>query len=130
MSFDPSLSTARDRLRQQLGDTSGDEATELMPDVTYNSTLAYNGNNEIKALIAMAEAMIAKYSQSASRINLGDMEFSWRDRLTGWRGILTKFSNVTQTAVGGGFQTHRPEREEIRGEYERPYEREAWFNDT
>ncbi len=129
MSFDPSLPGVRDRLRLQLGDTSGNAATELFPDTIYDATLAYNGNDEIKTVVALAEALIAKFSQAATRINLGDMEFSWRDRLKSWSAVVEKFAGVASAEAGGGFNILRAEREEDHSEYERPYTMEAWWTD-
>ncbi len=127
MSFDPSLPDVRSRLRLQLGDTSGDAATELLPDDTYDAVLAYNGNSEPKTLVHLAESLIAKFSQAASRINLGDMEFSWRDRMVAWKAILQKFEGISTAAGGGGFVIQKPERDDIAcGEYKRPDE--PWWN--
>jgi len=130
VSFDPSLPAVRDRLRLQLGDTSGNTATELLLDEVYDSSLAYHGNNESQTLVYLAEALIAKFSQAASRINLGDMEFSWRDRMTAWKGILQKFEGITMAEGGGGFIVMSPSRDDdCLGEYERPFTQEGWFND-
>lgn len=129
MSFDPSLPTVRDRLRLQLGDTTGVEATEFMSDATYDAVYAYNGNKEPETLLALAEGMIAKFSQSASRINLGDMEFSWRDRMKAWSAIVQKFEGIAASAGGGGFTIMRPSRDdEVPPEYERPFTMEPWWN--
>lgn len=130
MSFDPSLPTVRDRLRLQLGDTTGVEATEFMPDETYDAVYAYHGNKEPETLLALAEGMIAKFSQAASRINLGDMEFSWRDRMKGWQAIVEKFEGIAAGAGGGGFTIMKPSRDdEPLPEYERPFTMEPWWNE-
>lgn len=129
MSFDPSLPSVRDRLRLQLGDTSGDAATELLLDSIYDAVYAYHGNNDSKTLVALAESLIAKFSQAASRINLGDMEFSWRDRMTAWKAIVLKFEGISASEGGGGFVIQRPERGIVCGEYERPFLEEPWFTD-
>lgn len=130
MSFDPSLPTVRDRLRLQLGDTTGVEATEFMPDATYDAVYAYNGNKEPETLLALAEGLIAKFSQAASRINLGDMEFSWRDRMTAWKAIVEKFEGISAGAGGGGFVIMSPSRTDDANlpEYERPFTMEPWWN--
>lgn len=130
MTFDPSLPAVRDRLRLQLGDTSGNEATEFLLDTVYDAALAYHGNNEPQTLVYLAEALIAKFSQAASRINLGDMEFSWRDRMVAWKGILQKFEGITLSEGGGGFNVMSPSRCEDEPEYRRPFTQEPWFNDT
>lgn len=128
MSFDPSLPTVRDRLRLQLGDTTGVEATEFMSDETYDAVYAYHGNREPETLLALAEGMIAKFSQAASRINLGDMEFSWRDRMTAWKGIVEKFSGISAASTGSGFVIMYPQRDdENLSEYERPFSMEPWW---
>lgn len=127
MSFDPSLPAVRDRLRLQLGDTSGDVATELFSNEIYDATLAYNGNSETRTLVALSEALIAKFSQAASRINLGDMEFSWRDRMVAWKAIIQKFEGISTAAGGGGFNILKAERDEPVGEYERPFTMEPWW---
>jgi hypothetical protein len=127
VSFDPSLPAVRDRLRLQLGDTSGDEATELLLDDIYDAVYAYNGNSEPKTLVALAESLIAKFSQAASRINLGDMEFSWRDRMIAWKAILVKFEGISTGDGGGGFVIRRPERDEDSSEYRRPFMMEPWW---
>lgn len=130
MSFDPSLPSVRDRLRLQLGDTSGDPATELLLNTIYDAVYAYNGNSETRTLVALAEALIAKFSQKASRINLGDMEFSWRDRLVAWKAILDKFEGISTAAGGGGFVIQRPSRDDDPlPEYERPFTMEPWWTD-
>ena len=131
MTFDPSLGSVRDRLRLQLGDTVGDPGAEFFLDETYDATLAYYGNNETRTLVALAEALIAKFAQSASRIDLGDMRFVWRDRMTGWQGIVTRFAGVAVAAGGGGFVIMSPTRrgDECLVEYQRAYIPEPWFND-
>lgn len=130
MSFDPSLPSVRDRLRLQLGDTSGNAATELLADEIYDAVYAYHGNNESKALLALAESLIAKFSQTASRINLGDMEFSWRDRMLAWKGIVVKFQGIATAVGGGGFVVQRPSRDdESLTEYERPFTMEPWWTE-
>lgn len=128
MSFDPSLPSVRDRLRLQLGDTTGVEATEFLPDETYDAVYAYNGNKEPETLLALAEGLIAKFSQAASRINLGDMEFSWRDRMTAWKAITEKFSGISAASTGSGFVIMSPQRDdENLPEYERPFTMEPWW---
>lgn len=128
MSFDPSLPAVRDRLRLQLGDTSGDAATELLADEIYDAVHAYNGNSEVKTLLSLAESLIAKFSQAASRINLGDMEFSWRDRMVAWKAIVLKFEGIATGVGGGGFVIMRPSRDdEPLPEYERPFTMEPWW---
>lgn len=129
MSFDPSLSSFRDRLRLQLGDTSGSESTEFLTDAVYDAAYAYHGNNEPETLVYLAESLIAKFSQTASRINLGDMEFSWRDRMTAWKALVEKFSGILEVSAGGGFNILRPEREEELPEYERPFTMESWWTE-
>jgi hypothetical protein len=127
VSFDPSLPSVRDRLRLQLGDT--DEGTELLPDDTYDAVYAYHGNSEAATLVALAESLIAKFSQAASRINLGDMEFSWRDRMTAWKAIIEKFEGISAGVGGSGFVIRKPSRDdEETGEYERPFTMESWWN--
>jgi hypothetical protein len=128
MSFDPSLPGYRDRLRLQLGDTTGTPSIEFLSDEVYDAAYAYNGNNESAALVYLAQALIAKFSQAASRINLGDMEFSWRDRMTGWEAIVKKFEGIVAASAGGGFNIYRPERDEICPEYKRLLQMEPWFN--
>lgn len=135
MSFDSSLPGVRDRLRLQLGDTSGNDTTELLTDEIYDAVYAYHGNNEPKTLVALAESLIAKFSQAASSLSLGDMSFNWRDRLTAWQAIIDKFQGISSAEVGGGFVIQKASRPHPHDSVHRLYEykreilMEPWWND-
>lgn len=80
MSFDPALPTDVDWMRDRLGDTSNDPATEWKPDETYDAYLALHVDWRLAAA-ALAISLsnsptMALTSFSAS----GDMSVSWGDR--------------------------------------------------
>lgn len=101
MSFDPSLPTARDRVRLLVGDV--DALNPLLADETYNVLLLSQG--EAGAVIWAAQALAAQYAQEPGSVGLPDgTTVSWRDRVTTWLLIA---ENTRKHGIGlqvGGFQ--------------------------
>jgi hypothetical protein len=122
--YDPTLLSALDRLRFLLGDT--DTAAALLPDETYTAMLASKGADETLAAIALADALIARFAQLATRKSVdgaggaGSVEYG--NRLAAWRELAARLrKEVTQAAIvsrGSGGIT-RPSRadDERGGEY-------------
>lgn len=130
--FDPALSTARDRLRFALGDTNvsatksvADALALPADDAIYDGVLSYHGNDERKAGIALADALIARYSQEPTKVNLTNVEQAeWVGRLQAWRDYAgrmraevasvaatsTGTTVVTQRANGAGRSEYTPSR--------------------
>ena len=94
--FDPTLATARDRVRFALGDT--DVANALEEDVTYDVTIARYGEGE--ALRVMAEGLASRFARKPDRITDGDFSVSWGERVKAWRALASgSTSNSTASTV-------------------------------
>lgn len=130
MSFDATIQTPKDRLRLQLGDTSGDASTELLEDNTYLAALAKFGGDEDKALLFLAEGLYAKYSQQSTSVTLiSGVNVRWRDRLKAWDETITRLKPIRNKIAGKPFTMVRPVREDLEtGEYRGPdYKGETWW---
>lgn len=80
MSFDPSLSTVRDRIRMIVGDTSNDEDAEFFIDESYDAVISQHSNWKIAAAV-MAEGVAVQIEQDPSSFTaVGDMSVGWSDR--------------------------------------------------
>lgn len=124
MSFDPTLQTPKDRLRHQLGDTSGVAAQELLPDETYEAALAKFGQNEDRAVLFLAEGLYARYSQQSTSVTLiSGVNVRWRDRLKAWELTIEKLKGLATNPTSRPFGMVKPSRDDDdidgRGEYSR-----------
>lgn len=120
MAFDPALTTAIDRMRDALGDVN--DAAPYKPDATYTAYLATNGNDERKATIALAEAMIVQYGLEPDEVVVENGETTkWADKVKVWRDLVARLRGeieLEQTRASGGLRTLRPTRGDCRhGEY-------------
>lgn len=85
--YDPSLFGPIDRLRFAVGDTN--VAAALLPDETYESLLLGNTNDEQRAIVAAASALLVRYAQEPDRVDLdGVGSAQWSKRLAGWGEIV------------------------------------------
>lgn len=90
MTYDSLLPTTRDRIRLIVGDTSGDEATELFPDETYDAEIARYTNWKLAAA-SMAEAAAVKIEQDPSSVNVpGEVAVSWQGRTSALRAAALR----------------------------------------
>ncbi|MGV3617916.1 MAG: hypothetical protein ACO1SV_21535 [Fimbriimonas sp.] len=93
-SYDPGLSTDRDRLRRELGDvgTLKDDAgaeVYLVPDATYDAMLRDHGYNE--ALARLAEGLAAEKAQEPVEYDdEGKVRVRWTDRIKTWLTIADR----------------------------------------
>ncbi len=140
MSFDPTLASPLDRIRLDLGDT--ETGAELIADETITAMLAYQGDDERKATVALASALIVRFAQQPGAVTLGDGEgrVEWGARLEGWEALIKRLtaelaaSDASAARAAGGFKVVRPGRygEESSGygeessEYRRDVGREPW----
>jgi len=82
MSFDPNLSTAKDRARLRLGDTANTAADpELLADATIEATIDRFGEKEGTAILA--ESLGALFYRRAETYEEADVKKIWRDRAKG-----------------------------------------------
>lgn len=120
--FDPSLSTARDRIRDRVGDTN--TAAPFKPDETYDAYLAQHEQNERRATIAILDALIARASLDPSEVSVENGEtVKWADLTKTWRAMRGQLQAEEDlaNAAGVGYRVLRPERGgACRGEYTRP----------
>jgi len=100
--YDPTLASARDRLRFALGDT--DAAAPLEADTTYDAAISWHG--EAGALRAMAEGLASRFAQKPDRISDGDFSVSWGERVRAWRALTTGSAG---TGAAGTVQATRGE---------------------
>ena len=104
--YDPTLPAVRDRLRLALGDT--DTAAPLLTDEEYDGMLAHQGNSEAKTLIALARALIVRFAQKPTEVDVdGGVAVKWAERLRAWRELVAQ---QEATLVPAGFGIRRPER--------------------
>lgn len=104
MTYDPLLSTTRDRIRFIVGDTSNDEATELFPDDTYEAEIARYTNWKLAAA-SMAEAAAVKIEQDPNSVNVpGEVAVSWQDRTRSLRATAIRLRSeaAAEDATGSG----------------------------
>lgn len=86
MSFDPALTTDRDRMRDALDDIS--DAAPFVPDATYDAYLADAGGDWRYAAAALARRLASRALNSPSSFSLpGDISVSWNDRAAAWLKI-------------------------------------------
>ena len=125
--FDPALTTARDRMRFDLGDTnvSATKAAGADPlqipvdDAVYDGVLARRGGDERLSTIDMADALVNRYAQEPSKADLPSGEAAeWANRLGGWRALSSRLrgeieASAATTAPRGMavLRPHRPGRE-------------------
>lgn len=122
--FDPAMLTPKDRMRFDLGDTdvnaakaTGADPLQLpVDDAVYAGALARRGNDEAKATLDLAEALIAKYAQMETKAAVEGVESAeWGNRLTAWRTLATRLraeiAAAAPTVAGrGSFSVARPTR--------------------
>ena len=122
--FEPSLATARDRLRFDLGDTNvgvvkpaGADPLQLpADDAVYDGVLARRGNDERRATLDLAEALIAKYAQLETKAAVEGVESAeWGNRLAAWRELAKRLrgelaAEEAAAPGGGSFRVMRPHR--------------------
>ena len=110
--YDPTLASARDRLRFALGDTN--VAAPLEADTTYDAAIAWHG--EAGALRAMAEGLASRFAQKPDRISDGDFSVSWGERVKAWRALV---SGSGAPGTAGTVQATRGD--EVTSEYVRTW---------
>ena len=103
--YDPSLPTARDRMRQVLGDTDVDpDSDALLPDETYDARLEEHG--ETLATAILAESLAARYGQEPDAVSVGgQVQVSWRDRCRTWLELAKRLRSVAASAVTAASAT-------------------------
>lgn len=114
MAYDPTLPTARDRMRFTLGDISADP---LRTDATYDALLAQF--DEPTATALLAESLASEYAQNPSSVNVGGVSVSYSSLVSQWQTVakrirdshvstgVAEFSDGQVTRVDG--QTVEPE---------------------
>ncbi len=110
MAFNPSLSTARDRVRLAVGDTG---STPLMPggETTYDALIAA-ASSEAAAVTASARALAAYYATQPDSISSSGESLSWRERVSQWNRIGAGGGGVTPGTIAttaGGESIVTPE---------------------
>jgi len=113
--YDPTLATARDRLRFALGDTN--VAAPLEADTTYDAAIAWHG--ETGAMRAMAEGLASRFAQKPDRISDGDFSVSWGERVKAWRALAAGDGAATGSRAAGTVQATRGG--EVTSEYVRTW---------
>lgn len=101
--YDSSLPTARDRLRNQLGDT--DPTKPLRYDETYDAMLTYWGD-EATATAKMARSFASQFGRNPSSVSVpGGPSVSYSDRVKTWLDIATAIEKVIPAGGvnGGGY---------------------------
>lgn len=137
--YDPTLPRTIDRMRFALGDTVVEPVTSaLIEDETYTAMLAYHAQSEPRAIIALAQALIARYAREPDRVDVeGKTIVSWRDRLLGWKGLIATLTAEQQSlaalAAGGVIvrKRSRDVEQDATAEYiahgRGPLDQERWY---
>ncbi len=120
MSFDPTLPTIRDSIRFALADTSGDPATEIVVDQTYDALLATFVDWR-QAAVAIGGAMLAALQNDVkSYTATGDFSVTYRDpsrieaQIAAWQveivaGIANEGLGKVVTITGDYLTGHEAE---------------------
>jgi hypothetical protein len=111
--FDPALTTSRDRARFALGDKHSDtEAGEieepLLQDSTIDAMIAQFGYRE--GLAQLAEGLVAEFAQMPDSITDDTLRMQWSSRLETWRKLaadtragVASTPGTTRTANGSAL---------------------------
>lgn len=120
-SFDPSLPTPLDRMRDALGDI--DVEAPLAPDETYMTRLNDAGGSWRLAAAAMARSFASRaISEPSSFTATGDMSVSWNNQAATWLKIAQALEAdaARENQAEGGFWSASMERSDLAtdtGEY-------------
>lgn len=126
--FDPTLPTARDRIRLLIGDHTfgADPTAALRSDESINSVLTMTGDYRL-AVAELADGLATEYGQEPDSFTAtGDMSISWRDRVSAWEELSARMRRAVAAEQGirDGMRAVRPRRDFIPDtEYQR---RERW----
>jgi hypothetical protein len=97
--FDATLTAPKDRIRFALGDTNVGAVKAALSDLMelpvddsiYAGLLAAHGQDERAVTLALAEALIMRYSQEPTKVGIGSVENAeWAARLTGWQHLASR----------------------------------------
>lgn len=103
MAYDPSLSTAEDRIRFAVYDV--DDAAPLLPEATYTALLARYASSsdpEARATVAAAEALLTQFAQQPDSVEVtGAVKVAWKSRLAAWRELANALRVELGLAVIG-----------------------------
>lgn len=122
--FDPTLPTARDRIRLLIGDHTfgGDPTAALRQDETIDSALLLTGDYRL-ATAELADGLAAEYGQEPDSFTAtGDMAISWRDRVKAWENLSARMRRAVdaETSIRDGFRAVTPRRDFVPdAEYQR-----------
>ena len=102
MAYDPSLSTATDRVRFAVQDA--DDAAPLLPEATYTALIAIHNGVEKRATIAAAEALLARFAQRPDEVAVeGAVRVKYASRLAVWRTLAEGLRvELEATGAAGG----------------------------
>jgi hypothetical protein len=122
VSYDPSLPTARDRVRFTVGDTA---SPELRPDTEYDALIAQY--DERTATLKMAESLASQYAQDPSSISVGGLSVSFSDLVKNWQQLAAALRQAIKDDPATSLSTlqvGRLQRLEDTGEseYRRPWD--------
>jgi len=97
--YDSSLPTARDRIRNLIGDT--DATNPLRWDESYDAMLAHYGDNEAVVTAKMARAIASQFARDPSSVSIpGGPSVSWSSRVSALLDLAKRFE--TSEEAGGG----------------------------
>lgn len=106
--YDPTLTTALDRMRFHLGDTTVvPEESALVPDETYTALLTLQG--EALATATLAEGLAARFAQEPGLVTVNGKTISWKDRVSTWLELARRLradgasALAAETAVEFGW---------------------------
>jgi len=85
VTYSPTLSLARDRIRFRLGDTDTGDA--LLQDEEISAFLTLNGSDEDAALLALAKGLISRYSRLPVSFTADGVTMNFGQRISSWREI-------------------------------------------
>lgn len=87
--FNIALISATDRMRFDVGDTN--VAAALWQDETYQGLLTRYDNNESRATLAAAEALLMRYGQEPNKVEItGAVKVEWEERIKMWGALVNR----------------------------------------
>lgn len=102
--FDPELTSAKDRLRFMVGDTGKASTTEgdltianaMLPDETYTAALALSGGDESQAAISVARNLVGRYAQMPDKVTIGPDTFDYGSRIKALQQLIRDLAPDSQ----------------------------------
>jgi hypothetical protein len=108
--FDPALTTAKDRIRMATGDvgkrvnptsdTDFSLQNATLADETYNAAITNAGGDEDKATVTIARNLMAQYAQMPDKVTIGPDTWDYGARLKALSRLISELTPGEVIAKG------------------------------